>query len=109
METAWSALVRAGVPCAEGTPTSAPDVRDVAGIVASTERVVRDLDRLDERRRVSLLAWLSAWQSAFAPSFERAFGSRGPILVATVRATVEDADRYLKLRRIAREKLLAVL
>lgn len=107
MRTSWRVLVRAGVPC-DGE-SCAPELGDLGRVVAATQDVIAHLDQLDERQRVSLLAWLSAWATSFAPSFGRAFGEGGGALLATVRATVEDGSRYLKLRRIAREKLLSVL
>jgi hypothetical protein len=64
---------------------------------------------LGERQRVSLLAWLQAWASAFPTSFRGAFADEGVAMLAKAAEWEVDAGRYVKLRRIARERLLRVL
>jgi hypothetical protein len=108
VETAWELLERAGVPCST-TSAATADLTDIASVVRATREVLARPERLDERQRVSLLAWLGAWSSAFPSSFREAFGDTGQALVARAAHGVDAPDRYLKLRRIAREKLLAVL
>ncbi len=108
MDEAWAILERAGVPCGV-LRAEKPDVTDRAGVAAATRTAVEQADRLGERERVSLLAWLAAWASSFPTSFRETFGADGPALLAKAAEGVEDTGRYLKLRRIAREQLLRVL
>lgn len=84
-------------------------MEDVDAVVRDTLEVLRDRSRLSERERVSLLAWLRAWSSSFPSSFAAAFGASAAQVLHDGADGVEDAGRYLKLRRIAREKLLEVL
>jgi hypothetical protein len=105
---AWERLERAGVPYGHGGPER-PDLNDLAVVVAAVREVLSAPERLAPRQRVSLVAWLRAWASSFPTSFHRAFGAEAAEVLARAAEGVEDADRYLKLRRIAREKLLRVL
>jgi hypothetical protein len=108
MEPAWQVLESAGVPCGPASSTK-PELSDLVAVVRATRDVLARVGSLDERQRVSLLAWLRAWASAFPTSFREAFGDEGDQVLARAAEGVEDAGRYLKLRRIAREKLLFVL
>ena len=101
-------LERAGVLYGPAASAKA-DLANVQAVVQATHDVLARVTSLDERQRVSLLAWLRAWASAFPSSFREAFGDRGAEVLARAAEGVEDAGRYLKLRRIAREKLLSVL
>lgn len=108
MNDAWEVLERAGVPC--GPPSGEkPDLADLATVAAATRAVLACPEQLDERQRVSLLSWLRAWASSFPTSFREAFGDDGDALLARAAEGVDDVGRYLKLRRIAREKLARVL
>jgi hypothetical protein len=108
MDDAWEVLERAGVPC--GAPSAEkPDLVDLAAVVAATRDILARREQLGERQRVSLLSWLRAWASSFPTSFREAFGDDGEALLARAAEGVEDVGRYLKLRRIAREKLTRVL
>jgi len=108
MNDAWEILERAGVPC--GAPSGEkPDLTDLAVVGAALRVVLAHRERLAERQRVSLLAWLGAWASSFPTSFHEAFADDGPALLVKAAEGVEDVGRYLKLRRIAREELLRVL
>jgi hypothetical protein len=108
MDEAWAILERAGVPCG-ALAMDKPDLADRAGVAAATRAVLARPERLGERERVGLLAWLRAWASSFPTSFHETFGDEGPALLARATEGVEDVGRYLKLRRIAREQLLRVL
>ncbi len=108
MDSSWQVLERAGVPYGPAASAKA-DLADVQGVVQATHDMLARVTSLDERQRVSLLAWLRAWASAFPTSFREAFGDKGAEVLARAAEGVEDAGRYLKLRRIAREKLLSVL
>ena len=108
MSDAWERLERAGVPC--GAPSEQkPELSDLAAVAAATREVLADAERLSERQRVSLFAWLRAWSSSFPTSYRKAFGEDGAATLARASEGVTDSGRYLKLRRIAREKLLRVL
>ena len=107
MSDAWEVLERAGVPC--GAPSGEnPDLADLAAVAAATRHVLARREQLGERQRVSLLSWLRAWASSFPTSFRQTFDDGGAILAQAAEG-VEDVGRYLKLRRIAREKLGRVL
>lgn len=108
MTRAWERLERAGVPYGSGGPAR-PEMDDLAAVAAAVHEALAAPEQLDSRQRVSLLAWLRAWASSFPTSFRVAFGGRSDEVLARAAAGVNDADRYLKLRRIAREKLLRVL
>jgi hypothetical protein len=108
VSAAWERLVRAGVPYGDGGPAR-PELDEVAEVAAAVREVLGTRDALDERQRTSLLAWLRAWWSAFPTSFREAFGADVDAVLERAAEGVDDADRYLKLRRIAREKLGRVL
>lgn len=105
---AWERLERAGVPYGHREP-SPVEMDDVAAVAAAVHEVLAAPERLAPRQRVSLLAWLRAWASSFPTSFHEAFGARAGEVLARAGDGVDDVDRYLKLRRIAREKLLRAL
>ena len=104
MDEAWERLERAGVPFGPSRG-AAPDLTDVAAVVIATREVLSQPEHLSERQRVSLFAWLRAWASSFPTSFGLAFGDGGDAVLARAGSGVEDLGRYLKLRRIARDKL----
>jgi hypothetical protein len=78
-------------------------------VAAATRAALDDLESLDERQRVSLLAWLQAWATSFPTSFHDAFDGDGAAILARASDGDVDVGRYLKLRRIVREQLLRVL
>jgi len=108
MPSAWERLERAGVPCRPASREK-PDLDDVDAVASATLEVLAQRSILSERQRVSLLAWLRAWSSSFPSSFAGAFGAGAAQVLAEAADGVEDVGRYLKLRRIVREKLLDVL
>lgn len=105
---AWEVLERAGVPFGHTGP-SRPEIEDFAAVSAAAREVLASPEALSPRQRVSLLAWLRAWASGWPASFREAFGEEGDALLVQAADGVDDADRYLKLRRIALEKLSQVL
>lgn len=108
MDAAWEVLERAGVPTGALSETK-PDLGDRAKIVAAVRVTLGRADQLSERERVSLFAWLSAWSSGFPRSFREMFTEEGAAILEQAGRGIEDRTRYLKLRRIAREKLLRAL
>jgi hypothetical protein len=104
---AWEVLVRAGVPL--GSPSGQrPELDDVSAVAAAVRAAVADTGS-SARQRVSLLAWLSAWSSDWPTSFAGVFGADADGLLARAAAGIDDHERYLKLRRLARDKLASVL
>lgn len=103
MSVAWELLERAGVPF--GRSEGPPDLADRTGLAAAVREVLGAKEGLDPRRRVCLLAWLGAWSAEWPSSFRDTFGPDGGTLFARAADGVDDIGRYMKLRRIAREKL----
>lgn len=98
-------LAAAGAPvgAVRPPPKALPD-RDVLRYA-----VFEVATRLDPDLMVPVTAWLSAWEHHWPASFEETFTSSGLELLAGLRASVPDANHYLKLRRIAIENLAHVL
>ena len=104
MNAAWARLESAGVPTRLGS-TARPDLDDLGAVAVATREVLTYRERLDERQRVSLLAWLRAWASSFPTSFREAFGDDRDVVLARAAEGVDDVGRYLKLRRLVKAKL----
>lgn len=68
-----------------------------------------DVGRLDGVERVALLAWLEGWRHHWPSRFERELGALGEGVRRTLADPPCDANRYLKLRRIAVENLARAL
>jgi hypothetical protein len=101
---AWEVLQRGGLPLAGGPGGAAPSAADLAAAV----RAVRSApDPPGPRATDALRAFVLAWAGHWPTSFAAAFGDEGPALVGWARAG--DADRLLKLRRIAVARLATVL
>lgn len=107
MSSAWELLERAGVPF--GARAEPVTLGDPTALVAAVREALANAAGLSPRQRVSLMAWLGAWASDWPLSFARAFGSSADDVLAAAAAGVDDAGRYLKLRRLARDRLAAVL
>jgi len=104
---AWEILERAGVPL--GAPsTERPELGDLEAVAAAVRAALASRES-SARQRVSLLAWLSAWASEWPTSFRDAFGVDAAEVLALAAEGIDDRDRYLKLRRLSREKLASVL
>lgn len=104
---AWEVLERAGVPF--GRSDARPDLADLDGVARATRAVLSHPEPLAERKRIALLAWLRAWHSDWPTAFQTAFGADGDRILERTAEGEGDLGRYLKLRRIARERLAAVL
>jgi len=107
MTDPWEILMRAGLPDGAIRPPPVPplDENEVRGALHA---IVVHLDALDPARREPLLAWLSAWRHHFAADFAHMFGAEGHGAIASLDALSFDANRYLKLRRIAISNLAAI-
>jgi hypothetical protein len=104
---AWEVLVRAGVPL--GSPSARrPELDDSSRVAAAVRAALVD-PRASARQRVSLLAWLSAWASDWPTSFAGVFGADTEQVLAQAAEGIDDRERYLKLRRLARDKLASAL
>jgi len=57
----------------------------------------------------ALAAYVFAWHHHWPDSFERELGERGPEVIAWARSAAADDNRYIKLRRIAIERLAEIL
>ena len=97
----WQAVTPAGTSVAfEVQATATPAVgREEAWIPAASAPA--DV--------APLLAWLRAWQQHWGSHFRRTLGDEGDQIVKRLRASLDDENRYLKLRRIAIENLSAML
>ncbi len=105
MDDVWKTLRRAGVPLGYGTDAVHLGERDE--LARRVLGVIRSAD-VSERERVAVVAWLGAWASGWPSSFAATFGEEGGLLLVRARRDV-DADRYLKLRRIAKARLATAL
>lgn len=63
----------------------------------------------DGRDADALAAFILAWRHHWPTSFETELAARAPHVEAWAARHTQDADRYLKLRRIALENLADVL
>ena len=77
------------------------ELRDaVSGVLAAP---------MGRREGEALAAFLLAWRQAWPASFAEAFGQDGPDLEVWACSRLDDDNRYLKLRRIALERLAPIL
>lgn len=98
-------LRSAGVPIGAARP--APHAMpDAAALLQAVRTVVAELT---PEELAPYVAWLDAWHHHWPSSFRRVFGRRGEQLVERLRRETPDANRHLKLRRIAIENLSGVL
>jgi hypothetical protein len=101
----WEMLSRAGVPIgAVRRLASSVDAREVRAAVAAA----RD-EALTEPEQVALHAWLAALAHHWPDRFASLAGDEGRVLLERFKREPFDADRYLKLRRIAIEHLAALV
>jgi hypothetical protein len=101
----WQTLRRGGLPLGaptEGPPPSAEELgAAVIAVLASPPP--------PGRARDALSAFVLAWRRQWPRTFARAFGSEAPAVTAWADAAVVDANRYLKLSRIATAHLAGAL
>ena len=101
MQDAWKTLAAAGLP--DGPPRPRPERLDFTAVRGALAGV--DTGLLDGVQRVTLLAWLEGWRQHWPSSFQRELGATGERLRRALMECAFDANRYLKLRRIAVENL----
>ncbi len=103
---AWRTVERGGLPIAGA---------DRSGPAPSAEELARSVTRLvraqpgAHREREALAAFVLAWADQWPHTFALALGDEAAHVVAWAEATATDADRRIKLRRIAIEHLAHVL
>ncbi|MDQ3034250.1 MAG: hypothetical protein M3Y87_17715 [Myxococcota bacterium] len=105
MERAWQTLHRAGLPLAGERTGPAPDAIEMA-------RCVRELvgnESGTAREREALAAFVLAWADQLPRTFARVFDGDAAQLVRWAESIATDADRRIKLRRIAMESLATIL
>jgi hypothetical protein len=107
LASAWSLLCAAGLP--DGPLRPAPSSLAEAQLASAVQLVGRSLAQVPEHRRDALLAWLSAFHHHWRLSFDRVLGADGASLLRELRMGCSDANRFIKLRRIAIENLSGVL
>ena len=101
---AWDVLERGGLPLAGVAGGGVPSAAELAAAVRAVQGAPAPSDpRATDALRAFVLAWADHWPTSFAA----AFGADGPGLVRWARTG--DADRLLKLRRIAVARLATVL
>jgi hypothetical protein len=101
MVRAWKTLLDAGVPLgAIRRPRK-------QWSLAAASQAVREVSRrpLAPLEREALFAWLQAFEHHWPTTFEESIGASGRALARKLSAFVTDANRYIKLRRIAIENL----
>jgi len=101
-------LVKMGLPWGppvvrESGPTSLHGARD------AVRRLVEAPDLPPTELREPLLAWLSAFRHHWPDTWKRELGAPGVDLLERLSAAPYDANRYLKLRRIAIESLARII
>jgi hypothetical protein len=105
VDEGWKLLTAAGLP--DGAPRPKPVAVDFDAI----RRAISTLDvaTLDDVHAVVLRAWLEGFWHHWPSRFERELGRAGATLRAVLNERHLDANRYIKLRRIAVENLSAAL
>lgn len=96
MRTAWNILEDAGVPM--GPPR--PHV-DSALDPMKLQAALQQLGELHIQEREVLRAWLEAFVHHWPRQFERTVGDVGARWLQSLRDEPIDANRFLKLRRLA--------
>jgi hypothetical protein len=109
MSPAWEVLRAAGVP--SGAIRAVPTDGFDAGRLPAALSALCDADfvELDDTERECLFAWLRAFQHHWPERFEALLPRVGSRALNDLKDSRSDANRYLKLRRIAIENLAGSL
>jgi hypothetical protein len=105
VEAAWVIAHRAGAPLAGARSGPAPS----QSVLADAVRTLVSAGALSPREREALGALLLAWRDHWARAFAASFGADAVRLSEWADAATPDANRRIKLRRIALESLATVL
>ena len=107
MERAWRILHRAGLPLAGERTGAAPGALEMAACV---QECITELGtRGRPREREALAAFVLAWRDQWPRTFARAFDADAATTLRWAELAATDANRRIKLRRIAIENLASVL
>lgn len=106
VESAWETLREAGVP--DGPLRPPPRQLHPSALRSAVAEVAAGLGRLEPRRRDPLRAWLRAFRHHWPQRFAEVLGPAGDACLDQL-PEPDDADRYLKFRRIAIANLAGVL
>lgn len=104
MQDAWQILRDGGLPLAlprVGHRRSPRELAEAARAAIASGPSGREAE--------ALAAFLFAWQQHWPTTFAAELGADAPGVLTWASGHARDADRYLKLRRIALENLAAVL
>ena len=105
MTEAWNVLSAAGLPLGGAGPRGG---RVEWGAVRAALAVAVDEAGRDAWLLEPLVGWLRAFRQHWPEKFARALGPDGDAALASLEALPLDANRYLKLRRIALDNLARV-
>jgi len=108
VKSAWKTLVAAGLPDGAIRPAPRGPV-DEAGLRAALEDLTNAGRVLDDRQQELLRAWLRAFKHHWPGRFAAVLGDAGERALGRLGDGTGDANRYLKLRRIAVENLSHLL
>ncbi len=109
MSPAWEALCRWGVPdgAIRVVPSGSLNPDDISPVMAALCEA--RFEGLDPTMRECLFAWLRGFQHHWPDRFVHILGDAGIAALAALDDKTADANRYLKLRRIAVENLAALV
>lgn len=107
MDGAWRILHRAGLPLAGERTGPAPGAVEMAACVRECITELGTSGR--PRDREALAAFVLAWGDQWPRTFARAFGADTAAMLRWAELAASDANRRIKLRRIAIENLASVL
>lgn len=101
-------LVKMGLPW--GPPIARdPEAVSLHGARETVRRLAEAPEFPPAGLREPLLAWLSAFRHHWPDTWKRELGAPGVDLLERLSAAPYDANRYLKLRRIAIEALARII
>lgn len=104
---AWSVLERSGMP--DGVPRGTGALAfDAADVRIALAQLARGDSTIPEGAHEALLAWLGALRHHWPERYDEIAGAAGIALEGRLQPTA-NADRYLKLRRIAIENLASLI
>lgn len=108
VKDAWVIVHRAGVPLA-GARVGPPPTEDVIARAIHALVLSPGAPELTGRESEAVGAFLLAWSDHFRRSYETSFGADASRLSAWAESVTVDANRRIKLRRIALESLANVI
>lgn len=107
MEDSWKVLMDAGLP--DGPPRPRPKHLDNHKLRAAVQHLSENFDLLGQNQIELLCAYLKGWRHHWPKRFAEILGPAGERCHQQLEDIHVDANRYLKLRRIAIENLSGAL